>query len=563
MHDESPQRPWNLASQWRLAGLAVAQFTIYLLIGLLSESFAYDSPHAERPVLLVVGLFGLCFVLHLASLRDALRIERFRELAWTIGIASVVFRLALAFSHPIQEVDIYRYLWDGATVNQGISPYRYSPEQVLAILDADTSGREPVDANEELLRLVRLCRASPAIAEIVQRVHYPELTTVYPPVSQCVFAAAHAVTPETLSVAGRVTWLKSILLAFDLATIVVVWTLLRAAGRHPAWTIAYAWCPLVLKEFANSGHLDTIAVFFAAISAVIVARAAFGPIAARRGKWAAASGFLLAMSFGAKLFAIVLTPVFLFVLAKRRGWRVGATFAAIFVLTGALAVYPMLRPHGAQQGPLDNHRTADAHSGLATFLSRWEMNDFLFLIVFENLRPRAGDADGPTPAPTPWFAVVPEPWFAGTIDHVAGVLQVERRSAAFLLTRLSTTVAFVGLTGWFAWRAARVASTQALLESAFLTLAWFWLLSPTQNPWYWTWALPFLPFARGRAWLAVSGLVFAYYLRFWLLYHFADASVAGTPYGPAHFFDYVVTSLEFGPWLAFLAGNAFIRRANQ
>ena len=25
---------------------------------------------------------------------------------------------------------------------------------------------------------------------------------------------------------------------------------------------------------------------------------------------------------------------------------------------------------------------------------------------------------------------------------------------------------------------------------AFLVLAWFWLLSPTQNPWYWTWALP-------------------------------------------------------------------------
>ncbi len=58
----------------------------------------------------------------------------------------------------------------------------------------------------------------------------------------------------------------------------------------------------------------------------------------------------------------------------------------------------------------------------------------------------------------------------------------------------------------------------------------------------------------------MSGLLFAYYLRFWLLYQFADGRVAGTVHGPAQYFDFVVTWLEFGPWFLVLAFVA-VRRA--
>ena len=46
---------------------------------------------------------------------------------------------------------------------------------------------------------------------------------------------------------------------------------------HPA--CAYAWCPLVMKEFANSGHVDALAVFLtvaALLGLVRVARAKDG-----------------------------------------------------------------------------------------------------------------------------------------------------------------------------------------------------------------------------------------------------------------------------------------------
>jgi hypothetical protein len=79
------------------------------------------------------------------------------------------------------------------------------------------------------------------------------------------------------------------------------------------------------------------------------------------------------------------------------------------------------------------------------------------------------------------------------------------------------------------------------------------------NPWYWTWALPLLPFARGRAWLAVSGLVMLYYLRFWLANDFSDVELLGTGYRGSRFFHFIVVPLEHGIWTVWLAIESWKR----
>ena len=115
-----------------------------------------------------------------------------------IVLTSILFRVVLLFSVPIQEVDIYRYLWDGAVSTAGVSPFRFSPEQVRV------AAGESNQTDETLRRLVNLLDAQPVLADILERIHYGDLPTVYPPVSQLVFTAATLTTPNSVSVTGRV-----------------------------------------------------------------------------------------------------------------------------------------------------------------------------------------------------------------------------------------------------------------------------------------------------------------------------------------------------------------------
>ena len=68
-----------------------------------------------------------------------------------------------------------------------------------------------------------------------------------------------------------------------------------------------------------------------------------------------------------------------------------------------------------------------------------------------------------------------------------------------------------------------------------------------------------LLFARGRAWFAVSGIDFAYYLRFRLTYHYPHATIWGTPYIGPVVFDFVVTWIEYAPWFLWLIVAAWNR----
>ena len=142
-------------------------------------------------------------------------------------------------SVPIHEIDIYRYMWDGAVAAAGVSPYRFAPQQVLDALE----GSEVSDP--ELSRLVRLHDQSPSLASALARIHYGDLPSPYPGVSQAVFTLAARLTPDTASSAVRLVIMKELLVVFDLATLLVVVLLLgkRAATRPGAWlTAGRRWC---------------------------------------------------------------------------------------------------------------------------------------------------------------------------------------------------------------------------------------------------------------------------------------------------------------------------------
>jgi len=248
-----------------LSVLALVSAGLYGAVSFLSWSFDYHSSPADRPIVLVLLLLAAAFVLYLIAIRLAVRAAQDKRLVGVVLWSSLLFRATLLPSVPIQEIDIYRYLWDGAVTAAGVSPFRYSPQQARSAALSD-------GASSELDELVRLRESDPALAEILRRVHYGHLPTIYPPTSQAVFALSAWTTPADASVLGRVFVMKGWLLTFDMATLVVVLALLRTCRLPLGLSVAYAWCPLLLKEVANSGHLDTIAVCLTTAAVYLVAR---------------------------------------------------------------------------------------------------------------------------------------------------------------------------------------------------------------------------------------------------------------------------------------------------
>ncbi|NOY40260.1 MAG: hypothetical protein GXP26_00285 [Planctomycetes bacterium] len=574
----------NCRSTRTLFFLALFSACGYAALLWLGRQFAGDVPDAEKPTLWMLTIFALEFLCYGAALGLVVRIQPTKMLLCGIVGVACLFRAILLPSVPMHEIDIYRYIWDGAVLADGVNPYRYSPQQVREAVENPAKFQK-----EDLQKLVALQARNASLAASLKQIHYGELSSPYPLVSQAVFAWAALVTPEKVSLHTRLVVMKLLLVLFDLATLLVVIALLREVKLHPGLSIAYGWCPLVLKEIANGGHLDSIAIFLTTLAIWLLVRSCSdktdAPIRA-----ATLSGVVLALAIAAKIYPVVLLPLFVAVWWRRCG--VGATFSGAIAATipATILLAPMLtfvahdRPPTAElvqdSASLPTalphlDPSAEPPAGLQAFFKRWEMNDLLFMVVLENLGPQADVA----PEIKPWFVAVPDAWSRATVLRFASLgswvqtlfgdeapppenLELEEISDltgdSFLLTRVITGGFLACLACWLAWRAAGVPDPHAWCRAAMLTLAWFWMTCPTQNPWYWCWVLPLLPFAKYRTWYLVAGCSLLYYLRFWLSAHYPDPPVLGTRYNGEYFFYFVVVWIEFAPCLLLLGLEWFL-----
>jgi hypothetical protein len=238
------------------------------------------------------GVSGIRFFMKVAFVQAAIYllaawiVIRARPASSSLLIAiafAIVFRLSILFAPPYLSDDIYRYVWDGRVQAAGINPYRYIP-------------------------------AAPELAHLRDETIYPRINrkdwahTIYPPAAQVVFFL-------TTRISESVTWMKATMLLFELITFWAVAQLLGLLGRPRHLLLLYAWHPLVVWEFAGSGHVDAIAICFIALAFLAWQR-----------KSDPGAGSMLACATLVKLFPVVLVPAML----KRR--RIAPIFAVTIIL---------------------------------------------------------------------------------------------------------------------------------------------------------------------------------------------------------------------------------------
>ncbi len=302
---------------------------------------------------MLIAAAGLSFAALVVSARKSVTAARFFVALIGLGFA---LRLMFFGSQPILEDDWRRYLWEGAAVASGVSPYNYAPADGLARDAFGAPVGVSTDPDIEKLRALGADRAS-----YPELVNHPYLTTIYPVPAQAAFAAAYAIAPFNLD-----AW-RFILLVCEAVSLFLFLRVLPAYGAPAHWALFYWLNPLVIVQTFSAAHIDALVV--PPLLAMLWA--------ARLGKPGLA-GAALGLAVGVKLWPVLLAPLVLRRVITQ--WRQAAILLAV---TGAVSLV-LLAPLMLAAG--------NSESGLAAYAAEWRRNAFAFDAIERLVSMVAADA---------------------------------------------------------------------------------------------------------------------------------------------------------------------------
>ncbi len=300
---------------------------------------------------LFLAVFAALFAVYLVAV-EGLRRSRLRASLAAILAFGAVFRLlAVCAGLPAERTathlaadltgrrvayepfllydnDLWRYLWDGHALAEGLDPYRVTP----------------LDALEDETLAARLL-TNERWRDVHDAVSFSNYGTIYPPLIHYFFAALAAVAPASAGAA------KIALAGFDLLLCLVLWRALGAAGRRRELVLVYAWNPAVIKEFSGSGHPDVLMMLALTAGALLLAGGRFR-----------AGGAALAASVLAKLASAVTGPLAFVWSLRHRGPGAAAGMAIAGGAVLAVGLWPLAGGLGAW---IDS---------LGVFAERWTFN---------------------------------------------------------------------------------------------------------------------------------------------------------------------------------------------
>jgi len=412
------------------------------MMAILSRSPLTNSGHEGRFVIFFLCLAWISFAAYFFATewirqQPADRSSPQRYLIW-IGIVALLARLCFMISDPIQETDPNRYVWDGQMVRAGINPFVYSPE------DAYENEVAGTHFNQEGQKTY-------------QGINYVHVRTIYPPTAQFIFAISQLIRPWG--------WegLRVLILLAEMGILILLYALIVPLKIRREWLLLYAWSPLILKEFANSLHVDVFAVLFLTLTLFLLSR--MRPYAALAA---------LALASGVKGYAVLLLPLILFWGVTHGRLRLGRGLCS-FGLTAFILYLPFL---SAGKYLFD---------GMSVFAVHWRVNEGLYGLIHFLISQ---------------LPIIPE-----------GSVNVASRSIAASLILAVTVGCCVYL------RQRR--DFRDLVKVCLGVVASIFFLSPMGNPWYFTWLFPFLVIFPRRSLILFSGLVFFYYLDYYFVLKYA------------------------------------------
>ena len=250
---------------------------------------------------------------------------------WHLFVIGLLGRIVLFFSLPSLSDDLFRFIWDGTLIKNGIHPFAELPSYYL---------NQPVNGLDQGL---------------YNQLNSPNYFTIYPPLNQAIF---------WLSVQFGDSWLVSanIIRVFLIVAEVTSFFLLRSLLSHfqknEHLAFWYFLNPLVILEITGNLHFEGLVVLFLLI----------GILGFEKSKnWISIGGFGLAI--GAKLLPVIYLPYLFFSGLKNKRWWVA-------IAAGVVGLITLL--------PLFNQAFINGmSSSLDLYFRKFEFNASLYFIARE------------------------------------------------------------------------------------------------------------------------------------------------------------------------------------
>jgi alpha-1,6-mannosyltransferase len=240
------------------------------------------------------------------------------KIPFLIIALALVFRLTLLSTSYTTSDDVHRYLWEGKVLVNGYNPYTMSPDDSRLILLHD---------------------------ENYEKVTFKQISAIYPPLSQVVFAVNYLI-------AGNSTvFLKMIYLIFEFITLIFILKLLVLKGKDPKLILLYAWLPLPILEYFNNAHLDVVGISFLMMFIYYLEKNKI-----------TLSASMLALAFLTKLLALLILPLVI----KKLEIKKSLIFYSIFLITCLVFYLPFI------------YGNPDVLGGLFRYLEHWEFNGSVY-----------------------------------------------------------------------------------------------------------------------------------------------------------------------------------------
>ncbi len=246
-----------------------------------------------------------------------------------IFILGLAFRLLLSTSFPSLSQDVFRFIWDGNLTLRSISPYAYTPNEIMA--------REGFESLRQLYDSMGSLSAG----------NYSN----YPMVNQLMFAfGAYFQEPHY---GYRILIVVADIIAFGILLKLI------QSPEHKVWALtAYFLNPLVIIEGTQNLHFEPVMVVFF-----------LGAIYALKVKRPLQAGWLYAASVLTKLMPLMLMPLLLRTLRRKSLGRFGLSFVLFSVLLALLFVGPQWATHWG--------------SSIGLWFSNFEFNPSIYRIYKE------------------------------------------------------------------------------------------------------------------------------------------------------------------------------------